>query len=69
MTMKFEEVDITVTKPACCGWFNMTAGCLPRAMGRVWFNGKDFEFQDAQFNFSDLLNQGAKIYWLRATNK
>lgn len=63
--MKFEEVDIAVEKPEYRGWFNMTAECLPRAMGRVWFDGKRFDFKTADLDFSRLLEDGDKVYWLR----
>lgn len=65
--MTFEEVDVSESKPEYRGWFNMTAECLPRAMGRCWFDGKKFHFSTAECSFTDLLNDGAKVYWLRGT--
>lgn len=63
--MQFEEVDITIDKPEYKGWFNMTAECLPRAMGRCFFNGERFDFKTADLDFSRLLEDRDKIYWLR----
>ena len=66
--MKFEEVDIAVEKPEYRGWFNMTADCLPRAMGRVWFDGERFHLVKSSARFSEF-PEGAKIYWLRGTKE
>ena len=66
--MMFEEVDLVVEKPEYSGWFNITAECLPRAMGRCWYDGKRFNFRTAECSFDDLLNDGTKIYWLRGVD-
>lgn len=61
----YTAVDVTKEKPEIMGWYNIVAESSPQPCGRVFFDGKEFQFSKATITFADLLNNNTKIYWLK----
>lgn len=66
-SISYIAVDVKEEKPSIMGWYNIVGdeSVKPKHCGRVWFNGKEFEFGKSQITFSDLLNNHTTLYWMK----
>lgn len=64
MSLRCEEINTNRRLPDSPGFYNMTAEVIPRAMGRVYFDGKKFCYLKADCCWGDILEHNIARYWI-----